>query len=311
MKVLVVGGSGFIGRHFLLKAPSEWDCYATYHKSTDFIDFVGSRELKNVTPVQADLTTIGGVVDLLCKAGETFDVCLYAMGNSDIAMSYEEPVTDLTTNVNSLLNLLQSTFIKKLIFMSSGSVYEGYKGLVNPSLPVNPTTPYSISKLASERYIEHFQKNTNHLDNYICLRFFGAYGPMELPRKIYTNLVKAFGLNHEDTFTIKGDGKNYIDAMYIDDAIEGIIKMIKSDKSNKILDYCVGSPLTINELIHFAAKTFNKDFVLHHDKAPAAEYTTFYASPLEVKALYGFIPQRSLQRGLKRFGRYLEETCQS
>ena len=117
-------------------------------------------------------------------------------------------------------------------------MYEGHRGLVDPTLPVEPTTPYGISKLTSERYIEYFQKRRGKIENYINLRFFGAYGPMELSRKIYTIIVNKFYLEKDYEFIMNGDGKNYIDAMYIDDAITGINKMIVSDKGNMTIDYC-------------------------------------------------------------------------
>ena len=311
MKVLVAGGSGFIGKSFLLKANPQWDCFATYNKSVDFPDFVRVNNLKHVHPVRVDMNSPEEIESMVKRTGRRFDLCLYAMGNSDIGLSRREPAADLASNVYSLLNLLQAVQVNKFIFISSGAVYEGHTGLVNPSLPVNPTIPYSVAKLASERYIEHFQKNTDHIDNYLCLRFFGAYGPMEPSRKIYTNLTRAFFVNPQSGYTLNGDGKNYIDAMYIEDAIAGIMSMAVSDKGNKIVDYCFGQPLTVNELVYRAASAFGRGVLLGH-KGSAAEYTTFYASPLEVEALFGFRPQISLWEGLGRFGKYLmEDSCQN
>ena len=312
MRILVVGGSGFIGKNFLLKSNPYWEYFATYCNSIDFPSFLESNNLRHVTPIHVNLTNLADAKKIVRETGTNFDVCLYAMGNSDIGKSTKDPIVDIHFNVIPLLNLLKTIYVKKFIFISSGSVYEGYKGLVNPSLPVNPTIPYSVSKLTSERYIAHFQRNTDHIDNYLCLRFFGAYGPMEPTRKIYSNLIKTFVVDKKHKYILNGDGKNYIDAMYIDDAIEGILKMINSDKGNKILDYCVGQPLTINELVYSAAKALDTQIILDHASS-TPEYTTFYASPFEVEALFGFTPQISLEDGLQRFAKYLtqETICQN
>jgi nucleoside-diphosphate-sugar epimerase len=128
---------------------------------------------------------------------------------------------------------------------------------------------------------------------------------MEPSRKLYTNLIKAFCIQDKNEFSIFGNGKNFIDAMYIEDAVEALFKIATSDKGNKIVDFCMGSPLTINELIHQVANIFGKkDMVLTH-KGEAAEYTTFYASPREMEALFGFSPETSLNDGMKKFRDYL------
>ena len=124
-----------------------------------------------------------------------------------------------------------------MIFFSSGAVYDGLTGLVSPESKLNPKLPYAISKLASEQYIQFFAKK-GQIENYIILRFFGAFGPYEPERKIYTKLVRAFALEGKDEFVVRGDGKNLIDAMYVDDTIDGILKVMASSEKNKIVDFC-------------------------------------------------------------------------
>jgi nucleoside-diphosphate-sugar epimerase len=304
MRVLVAGGSGFIGKNLLLKIPSEWECVGTYNTSYEFPDFVKSNNLSHVTPSRVEMRDIDSVKTVFKKTGTEFDVCLYVMGNSDIGLSRREPLTDLSYNINSLLNLIQTVKVGKFIFMSSGSVYEGHKGLVNPFLRLAPAIPYSVNKLASERYIEYFQKYSYHIDNFICLRFFGAYGPMEPARKLYTNLIKAFYIEDRNDYTVLGNGKNFIDAMYIDDAIEALLKIAVSDKDNVIADLCFGYPLTINELVIEVGRIFGKKITLKHEGS-AAEYTTFYASTDTMESLFGFRPGTSLSTGMMNLARYI------
>lgn len=304
MRILVVGGSGFLGKSFLLKSNLEWECFATYSTSSSFPHWLKLENLKHVTPIHLPLSSKEKTIETFERIGKDFDVCLYAMGNSNISESTKSPLIDINSNIIPLVNLLGTIRLKKLIFISSGSVYEGYSQLVNPTLPVSPTIPYSISKLTSERIIAHFQKNTDNLESFVCLRFFGAYGPLEPQRKIYTKLIRTFSLRNESAFKLNGNGKNYIDAMYIDDTIDGILSVINSDKGNKIVDFCFGEPLTLNELVSLAANVFKKTLVLEHIGS-TPEYTTFYASPKEMKALFGFEPKIRLEEGLLRFKKYL------
>jgi UDP-glucose 4-epimerase len=310
MKVLVAGGSGFIGKNFLLKTPSDWECVGTYNTSYDFTDFLNSNNLSHVTPSRVEMRDADSVKNAFKETGAEFDVCLYVMGNSDIGLSRREPLTDLSYNINSLLNLIQTVKVRKFIFMSSGSVYEGHKGLVNPSLRVAPAIPYSVNKLASERYIEYFQKYSDQIDNFICLRFFGAYGPMETDRKLYTNLIKAFYIEGRSEYTVLGNGKNFIDAMYIDDAVEALLKIAASDKGNVIADLCFGHPLTINELVIEIGRIFGKKIILKHEGS-AAEYTTFFAATQTMESLFGFKPGISLSTGIMNFARYVSNQISS
>jgi nucleoside-diphosphate-sugar epimerase len=169
---------------------------------------------------------------------------------------------------------------------------------------VDPTIPYSINKLASERYIEYFQKNTDHIDNFICLRFFGAYGPMEPERKLYTKLIKVFQVEKRNEFTIMGNGKNFIDAMYIDDAVDALFKIATSDKGNIIADLCYGRPLTINELVAEIGGILGLEAKIKHE-GDAAEYTTFYDSTHAMESLFDFKPDISLSSGMTKFAEYL------
>jgi UDP-glucose 4-epimerase len=268
------------------------------------------NRLENVSAIRVDMRNDDAIAKAFSEVPEEFDVCLYVMGNSDIALARREPLTDIRTNIHSLINLLKRIQVEKFIFMSSGAVYEGHRGLVDPTMPVTPTIPYSIDKLASELFIRYFQENTHHVKNYVNLRFFGAYGPLEPSRKIYTNLIRTFALEKKDRYRILGNGKNFIDAMYIEDTIDALLKVVRSDKCNLTVDLCFGRPRTINELVVEVGHIFERDIVLEHE-GDAAEYTTFYASPYAMETLFNFKPSINLEEGMKRFAEYLRNQQQS
>jgi len=304
-KVLVAGGSGFLGRHLLLNAPEDWRITAMYNSSRRFPAFVKAHGLANVTPAKCDLRKRADVERVAKKHGRTFDLCFFLMGNSDIGLSLREPQTDLAANIHTLLNLIETVKIGKLVFMSSGTVYLGQSGPVGPGTETTPAVPYGITKLASELYIRTYAEKTDRIGEYVILRFFGAYGPMEPERKIYTNLIKSIAIEGANKYTLRGDGKNYIDAMYVDDAAEGLIQVALSDKANVTVDFCRGTPQTINELVMDVARILGADdFTLRHEGG-SAEYITFYASPQKMQRLFGFAPRISLKDGILEFKKHL------
>ena len=298
MKILLTGGLGFIGKNFLLHRPSDWQVFAL--DKTEDKNF--QKKIKNAKFFKVELMD-KNMVRILAKKMPNFDVCLHLAANGDPALSVADPLWDLRSTTETLINVGVNFDIKKLIYLSSGAVYDGSRGLISKRTVVNPLLPYAISHLAAENYCQYFQKS-GKIKEYLIIRFFGAYGPYEPSRKIYTNLVKAFGVKKQREFIIRGNGKNLIDAMFIEDAVKGIVAAISSKKTNLTVDFCKGDHPTVNQLVQGAASVFNiKVGIKHHGQVP--EYNQFYASPKEFEKLFGFRPEISFDEGLKKLEEWI------
>jgi len=298
MKILLTGGLGFIGKNFLLHRPSDWQVFAL--DKTEDKNF--QKKIKNAKFFKVELMD-KNMVRILAKKMPNFDVCLHLAANGDPALSVADPLWDLRSTTETLINVGVNFDIKKLIYLSSGAVYDGSRGLISKRTVVNPLLPYAISHLAAENYCQYFQKS-GKIKEYLIIRFFGAYGPYEPSRKIYTNLVKAFGVKKQREFIVRGNGKNLIDAMFIEDAVKGIVAAISSKKTNLTVDFCKGDHPTVNQLVQGAASVFNiKVGIKHHGQVP--EYNQFYASPKEFEKLFGFRPEISLDEGLKKLEEWI------
>jgi UDP-glucose 4-epimerase len=298
MKVLLVGASGFLGRNILLRTPSEWHVFGVYRSNEHFPLFLRNKRLLNVTPIQSFLSNDDSIKRLRSVTGGGVDVCIMVWGNSDIALSADSPLFDLHANLIPLLNILESVDIHRFVFVSSGAVYLGNAGLVNESSPTNPSVPYGVSKLASELYIKSFVQHRQQSMQYVIARFFGAFGPYEPARKIYTNLVKLFALKGERTFRIRGDGTNLIDAMYVSDAVEGILRMATMEAENVTVNFAVGHPISIRDLVHRAAAVFGIQDVEIISDGFTHEPISFVADTSLMKRHFGFDPTVSLEDGI-------------
>ena len=84
----------------------------------------------------------------MARQAESFDLCVYLAANGDPAVSSREPSFDLVSNTLTLLRLLERVSIGRMIYFSSGAVYDGLSGPVTPRTPVHPSLPYSVSNLA-------------------------------------------------------------------------------------------------------------------------------------------------------------------
>jgi UDP-glucose 4-epimerase len=305
LRTIVTGASGFIGKNFLLHAPDDFQIVALYNKDVNFPKFLKDNGLEQVIAVKCDLTNPDEVKRVSEEVGRSFDTCLYLAGNSDPSKSVEDPIYDLKNNVLALLNFLNNFNITKFIYFSSGAVYDGHKGLVNPSVKLSPTLPYAITKLSSENYIKFFHKKMKNIESYLILRFFGAYGPYEPERKIFTKLVKKFLFERENKFVVRGDGNNYIDAMFVKDAVEGILKMMESDAKDLTIDFCSGRPLRINSLVKKVARIFGIENLEIVHEGETKEYNLFYASPKAQERIFGIKVKTSLEDGLRELANHL------
>ncbi len=305
MKLLVVGASGFIGTNFVLSCPRNWEIIATYNREKRLEKLVKKKKLKNVKLVKCDLTK-QVEVKKLAKIIEKKPVnVLFLAGNSDPQFSYMHPIRDLEQNVLSLLNFLGNVNVNKLVYFSSGAVYHGLRGAIDPSKKIDPKLPYAISKMACEQYIKYYHER-GKVKNYVIIRFFGAYGPFEPPRKIYTKLVRAFHIEKKNTFEIYGDGKNLIDAFYIDELIRVLKKILGSKKGNVILDVCLAKPMNINELVKKAAKLFGiKNLKIKHF-GKSAEPIYFRPSQKLLQKHFGIKIKDNIARGLKKLAKHIE-----
>lgn len=307
MKVLVVGASGFVGRNLLLRAPADWKVYGVYRSSSTFPLFLGEKKLSNVTPIQCTLANEDSITAVRKATGGEVDVCIMTWGNSDIALSASSPLVDLHANVIPILNILESLDIHRIVFVSSGAVYLGNSGIVHEDSPTNPSVPYGISKLASELYIRAYAQHRKEGMQYVIARFFGAYGPYEPARKIYTNLVKSFGLKREQTFRIRGDGENLIDAMYVSDAVDGLLRMATMPAENMTVNFAVGHPISIKDLVHRAAAVFGIRDVQIIADGFTHEPISFVADTSLMKQRFDFNPTISFEDGIVMLHNHLKE----
>jgi nucleoside-diphosphate-sugar epimerase len=307
MRIIVTGASGFIGKNLILSFPPEWQITALFYNNNKFFNFPKERKLKNVKSFQCDLREEKDVENLFSQVGNDFDVCVYLSAKVDIPGSVIDPVSDMQFNVQSILNFLRHFRGGKFIYMSSGAVYDGLIGKTDPEVSLSPTLPYAISKYTSELYVKSYHKRKRSFDKYVILRFFGAYGPYESEKKIFSRLIQSLYVKRTKIFTIYGDGKNLIDAMYIEDAVQGLLKVIKSKKANLTLDFVKGNPLTIKELVNTTANILGIDNLKIKKEGVAHEHNLFYADPDLMYQNFDFYPRISYEDGIKNFIKFLEK----
>ena len=302
MRVIVTGASGFIGRNVLLRAPRDWDIIAVAHRSPGLETFVVDHRLSHVRVVRCDLTDVGAVRALAANAG-TVDAALYLAANGDPAASAEHPRWDLESNVLAPVTFLENLPVGHLVYLSSGAVYDGLIGPVSPATPVDPRLPYAISKLASEQYVRFFSEHRHAPHSYINVRFFGAYGPYEPARKITTRWLRALAAGQRE-FTLRGDGENLIDFMYVDDAVDGLLRLVQAAGTSATVDFASGAPVSVNAIVAALARVCGVEVAVRHE-GKTAEYIRFQTVDGAMSERFGVQPRIPFADGAARLRHFL------
>jgi nucleoside-diphosphate-sugar epimerase len=305
MHVIVTGASGFIGHNVLLRAPRDWDIVAVAHRTPGLEAFVAAHRLSHVRPVRCDLLDPSAVRALANRVGCRADAVLYLAANGDPAASAERPRWDLDSNAGAFVTFLEHCPASHVVFVSSGAVYDGLQGVVTPETPVSPRLPYAISKYASEQYLRFFVEQRRSVDSGISVRFFGAYGPYEAPRKITTRWLQAMAGGQRE-FVVRGDGENLIDFMYVDDAVDGFLALVLARGQSAIVDFASGSPVTVNEVVQGMARTLGVEVTVRHE-GRVAEYIEFQSGDASMRERFGITPVVAFDDGLRRLATFLEE----
>jgi nucleoside-diphosphate-sugar epimerase len=303
MRVIVTGASGFIGRNVLLRAPRTWEVMALWH-STPLDRFVSEHALNHVRPVHCNLRDADAVARVAREVAGRADAVLYLAANGDPAASFERPLWDLESNAAALVTFLQHCPAEHFVFASSGAVYDGLTGPVTPATPVSPRLPYAISKLASEHYVRFFAEKRRSIESYINVRFFGAYGPYEAERKITTRWLRAMAAGVRE-FVIRGDGRNLIDFMYVDDAVDGYLTLLQARGTSATVDFASGAPATIDDVVKAMARALGTEVSIRHE-GRVAEYIEFHSADTTLGDRFGIVPSIPFDEGFRRLKTFFE-----
>lgn len=214
-KVLITGGAGFIGSHVA-------DAHLERGDRVWIVDDLSSGRLENV-PSEATFHRLDiagpSVGDLIRHV--RFDLVNHHAAQIDVRRSVADPVLDARINVLGLVNILEAarqTGTRRVVFVSSGGVVYGEpEVLPTPEhAPKSPRSPYGVSKLAGEHYLDYYREV--HGMDCVALRYGNVYGPRQDPHG-EAGVVAIFSnrLLGGEPLDIHGDGKQTRDYVHVAD----------------------------------------------------------------------------------------------
>lgn len=262
MKILITGGSGFIGSHIV-------EHYQDIADEIRVLDNLRTGYRKNLDGLK-HIFVEGSVTDreAVAKAVDGVDYVFHLAALVSVPESMAKPGECVDINVHGLLNVLEASAaagVKKLVFASSAAIYGD-----NPTVPKlesmlpEPKSPYAITKLDGEYYLDLFNRERG-LET-AAIRFFNVFGPRQDPKGAYAAAVPIFiekALKGED-ITVHGDGEQTRDFIYVKDIVGALSFAVETRGVTGVFNAGYGGQMTINDLANkILASAGSNSKVLH------------------------------------------------
>lgn len=297
MKILVIGGAGFIGSHLVEKLNLlKYDVEVLDNFSTGTVDNLS----KNQKIINGDVTNI----DLLNSILHKYDIVFHLAANSSIQECIKNPIQSHNNNLTSTLILLDHCVknnVKKFIFSSSAAIYGdiGKKSAIENFKP-NPLNQYAIHKLASEYYAKIYN-NLYKLET-VCLRYFNVFGERQRKDSIYSGVITNFidKIKNNKPIIINGDGEQSRDFCCVSNIVEAnILAMNTKNIGGMCFNIGTGISTSINNLALELKSILNKKIKIEYQEEKIGEIKYSCADIELAKKYLKYEPKINLKNGLE------------
>mgnify|MGYP001558791037 CR=1 FL=1 len=305
MNTLITGGAGFIGSHLvdrLLKEDNKITVIDGHSSNIVVIDNFSEGKYANL-PKDPRLTVYDA--DILGDIGHLFkdiDIVFHMAALTRPQWSILYPFETDRVNTGGTIRVLEHSRdykVKRVVFMSSSSLYgENVYPTTEEATP-NPMCPYALTKLIGEQYCQIFEKLYGLEFN--AIRPFNVYGSRMNPKGIYSSAVAKFieVIHKRLPLHITGDGNQARDFIYIDDVIDQMMDMAVSDVHGEVFNCGSGTNTSINDLMKIIAKLMGVEINPIHTP-PVVEPMKTLSDIGKAERLLGWKPKTSLKEGLRR-----------
>lgn len=301
MKLLVTGGAGFIGSHFIRYLfSSGWDGEVV---NLDALTYAGNLEnLAEVAGqagyqfVKGDVADASLVFELMSQG---FDAVIHFAAETHVDRSILDSYPFMRTNIlgtQVLLSAARQFKVERFVYISTDEVYGPMsRGLAREDSPLNPTSPYAASKGAAELLALSYWR-TYGLP-VIITRSSNNYGPYQFPEKFIPLL--AINALRELPLPVYGNGANVRDWLFVQDHCQGLAKVLFHGQTGQIYNLasgCLKTNLEVAEMI-LAKLGRSRSLIKFVPDRPAHDYR-YALDCTKIKAELNWEPATSLEEEL-------------
>lgn len=304
MRILVTGAGGFIGHHLVtrLRGEGHWvrgvDLKLPEYEASraDEFEVLDLRKFDNCL-----LAARGGIEAVYNLAADMGGIGFITANHADIARN------NILINVH-MLEASRAQGISKFLFSSSACIYPQSKQAdaeVTPlceddAFPADPEPGYGWEKLYTEMLCCYFRQD--YRLNTKIVRFHNVYGPLGTyeggREKAPAAVCRKVALTRDrGTIEVWGDGEQTRSFMYVDDCVEGLLRLMASDSAGP-LNLGTDRLIAINGLVDLVAGIAGKQLVKQHDLTKPQGVRGRNSDNRQLRRVLGWEPSISLEQGL-------------
>jgi UDP-glucose 4-epimerase len=292
MRVLVTGGSGFIGSHVLDRLveagwqPRNFDLQPSPHHPPGEVE-----------------TVIGDLLDLnaLTRAMYGCERVVHLAAAADVGVVAREPRSAEEVNARGTINVLEAARaarVSRVVYGSTIWVYGSVpNGVVDEETALGlPSHIYTATKLAGEMYCRSYHELYGL--EYTILRFGIPYGPRARRAAVIPTFVdKALA---GEALTVAGDGRQSRRLIYVEDLAEGVVRALEPGGANRTFNLVTDETVTVLEIARTVRDLVGEVDVVHVPSR-AADFGGVDVSGGRAAAELGWSPATPFQAGIRRY----------
>ncbi|MBW2369274.1 MAG: SDR family oxidoreductase [Deltaproteobacteria bacterium] len=300
-KVLVTGGSGFIGSH-LVNALVADGCDVTV------LDNLATGHRKNLRSVKNRIAFIeGDICDsaLVSDAARGCEVIFHQAAVVSVPLTVSDPVGSARVNELGTLHVLEAARTnqcRRVVLASSCAVYGD-----DPRLPkqedmaAKPMSPYAVQKLTGEYYARLYHQLYG-LET-VSLRYFNVFGPRQDPSSAYSGVISIFMARAAKGQgpIIYGDGRQARDFIFVKDVVAANLLAAGCEKAaGSVFNIGTGCAIRIGELWDMIGRMAGVEATPTHQPSRAGDIRESLANIDQAHTIFGFSPEHVFEDGLAR-----------
>ncbi|HWV10526.1 MAG TPA: NAD-dependent epimerase/dehydratase family protein [Pseudomonas sp.] len=301
-EILVTGGAGFIGSHLV-------DALLAQGHQVRVLDNLSMGKRSNLPLDNPNLRFIeGDVADaaLVLEAVSGCQAVVHLAAVASVQASVDDPVATHQSNFVGTLNVceaMRQQGVKRVVFASSAAVYgnNGEGQAIGEDTAKAPLTPYASDKLASEYYLDFYQRQ--HGLEPAIFRFFNIFGPRQDPSSPYSGVISIFTQRAQQGLPISvfGDGEQTRDFFYVADLVELLVQAVSAPQVvSGAVNVGWNQTTSLNQLLAEIGTLFGGLPAVTHQATRPGDIRHSRANNARLQASYRLPTATPIREGLRR-----------